>query len=246
MQLALLSALAQAAALPDVAASAVGFPVVIAQGTLFSANGSTLYATGTNLYTLADTAQVTDAEVCEFFQVWRPSETLLSPFSCLGQPDHQVRRCCPAIMRPWCGRLRSLMAMEVRPDPSRSSTSPATRVSKLTAVARMLGIGRLGGLPVDATPVPIQACSSISSLKCLCNDYSVKLQQQQPLPQLGCCRACSLRSASLTSSRCGAWISSWHKRACAASVSSWSCPISGLAPALQLARSWEAQLARSL
>ncbi len=73
--------------------------------------------------------------------------------------DHQVRRCCPAIMRPWCGRLHLSMAMEVRPDPSRGSTSPATCVSKLTAFDRMLGIGRLGGLPVDATPVPIQACS---------------------------------------------------------------------------------------
>ncbi len=52
------------------------------------------------------------------------------------------------------------------PDMLLSSTSPVTCTcnSKLTAVARMLGIGRLGGLPVDATPVPIQACSSIRIL----------------------------------------------------------------------------------
>jgi len=69
VQLALLSALALAASLPVVDAGADGFAIVTTQGTLFSAKGSTLYATGTNMYTLADTAQVTDAEVCEFFEV---------------------------------------------------------------------------------------------------------------------------------------------------------------------------------
>ncbi|KAK9834156.1 hypothetical protein WJX81_003563 [Elliptochloris bilobata] len=47
----------------------ISFPTVTAQGTLFAAGGKTIYAAGTNLYTLADTSTILDEEVCAFFQV---------------------------------------------------------------------------------------------------------------------------------------------------------------------------------